>query len=399
MEPILNDLPHPEPLRRGSAHGESLEALERFLQQLPQSRDVGDQLRLTLELICSAARCDTVVMYSGARQEVQESVGLPPHMGRQAVERTSRWLLGEALEGAGQALFSEVSGQHAPDGVPFSAALVRLSRSRAVWIIAIRRAPQPPLGQREVRLMSLARKMLLQQQQQQEAHNELKEALFGLVRCLTATLDARDRYTCGHSERVARISVLLAEEMGLDDARSSELYLGGLLHDIGKVGVPDAILRKEGKLTAEEFELVKEHPVIGDMILANVPQLAHLGPMVRNHHEQYDGGGYPDNLSGEAIPLSARIMAVADACDAMMSDRPYRAGMPPEQIEAVLREGAAKQWDPDVVQAWLARKDEVLAVRARGLGESVLQAIGNAVDGRYATGGPVASLQFVSMTG
>jgi HD-GYP domain-containing protein (c-di-GMP phosphodiesterase class II) len=135
------------------------------------------------------------------------------------------------------------------------------------------------------------------------------------------------------------------------------------------------------------------------MILANVPQLAHVRPMVRSHHEQYDGGGYPDNLSGEAIPFSARIMAVADACDAMMSDRPYRAGMRPEEIEAVLREGAGKQWAPDVIQAWLARKDEVLAVRARGLGESVLQAIGNAVDGRYATGGPAALMQFASMTG
>src|SRR5262249_53928486 len=135
------------------------------------------------------------------------------------------------------------------------------------------------------------------------------------------------------------ISVLLAEEMGLGEARSSELYLGGLLHDIGKVGVPDA------------------------------------------------------------IPLSARIMAVADACDAMMSDRPYRAGMPPEEIESVLRRGAGKQWAPDVVQAWLVRKDEILAVQARGLGASVLQAIGNAVDGRYAAGGRAAWSQFVPVTG
>jgi HD-GYP domain-containing protein (c-di-GMP phosphodiesterase class II) len=392
-------MPQIEPLRRGSAHGESLEALEKFLQQLPLSRDISDQLRLTLELICTAARCDTVVMYSGHRQEVQEAVGLPANLPQQAYERASRWLLGEALDGAGQALFAEVPGRHAPDGMPFSAALVRLSRSRSVWIIAIRRAPQPPLGQREVRLMSLARKMLLQQQQQQEAHNELKEALFGLVRCLTATLDARDRYTCGHSERVARISVLLGEEMGLSEARTSELHLGGLLHDIGKVGVPDAILRKDGRLTEEEYALVREHAAIGDMILANVPQLAHLRPMVRHHHEQYDGSGYPDRLKGDAIPLNARIMAVADACDAMMSDRPYRAGMPPEMIEAIMREGAGKQWAPDVVQAWLARKDEVLAVQARGLGGSVLQAIGNAVDGGSNNGGPVASMKFISLHG
>src|SRR4029079_7205382 len=110
-------------------------------------------------------------------------------------------------------------------------------------------------------------------------------------------LDARDPYTWGHSERVARISVRLGEQLQLPDAMRSELYLGGLLHDIGKIGVPDEILRKPGRLSEEEFAKVKEHPVIGDAIVAHVRHLAHLRPVVRNHHEQYNGRGYPDGLS------------------------------------------------------------------------------------------------------
>ena len=143
----------------------------------------------------------------------------------------------------------------------------------------------------------------------------MKETLFGVVRCLSAAIDAKDSYTCGHSERVARIAVRLGQEMGLSHGEISDLYLTGLLHDIGKIGIRDQV--KPSSLTTEEYSHVKQHPEIGAGIIANVQRLAYLCPGIRSHHERFDGGGYPDGLVGEAIPYVARIIAVADSCEAM----------------------------------------------------------------------------------
>src|SRR5262249_9320054 len=159
----------------------------------------------------------------------------------------------------------------------------------------------------------------------------------------------KDPYTWGHSERVGRIAVRIGKQMALPPAVVSDLYLAGLLHDVGKIGIRDSVLQKQGKLNAEEFEHVKQHPLIGDRLVSHVRSLPPLRSGVRNHHERWDGTGYPDGLAGEAIPLQARIIAVADACDAMTSARPYRPGMAPERIDSVMAEGAGLQWDPDVV--------------------------------------------------
>ena len=148
--------------------------------------------------------------------------------------------------------------------------------------------------------------------------------MFGIVQCLSTAIDAKDPYTCGHSERVARIAVRLGEVMNLSRGEISDLYLAGLLHDVGKIGIRDEVLCKPGPLTAEEEEHIREHPIIGERIISNVTRLAYLRPGVRGHHERFDGGGYPDGLAGEAIPPIARILAVADSCDAMMSARRYR---------------------------------------------------------------------------
>jgi HD-GYP domain-containing protein (c-di-GMP phosphodiesterase class II) len=269
--------------------------------------------------------------------------------------------------------------------------MLRLSRSRGVWLITLRQKAGAPFGPGELKAMVFSRRLLQQQQSQVQSQDRLKEMLFSLVRCLTAALDARDPYTWGHSERVARISVRLAQELELSHAFCSELYLGGLLHDIGKIGVPDHVLRKPGKLEPEEMALVREHPVIGDAIVSHVKQLAHLRVMVRNHHEQFDGGGYPDHLAGNQIPLPARILAVADACDAMVSDRPYRPGMPQERIVAIFEAGTGQQWDPVVVNALLECKEDVFAICERGLGDSVVQAVEQALRAGESVAGAMRS--------
>jgi HD-GYP domain-containing protein (c-di-GMP phosphodiesterase class II) len=262
---------------------------------------------------------------------------------------------------------------------PYSAALVRVSRSRRSWVGALSFHPRRIFQTADLKVMLLARRMVLNHRQQQQMYERLKASLLGLVRCLTAAVDAKDPYTCGHSERVARIAVRLAEQMGLPAAVQSDLYLAGLLHDIGKIGIRDEVLQKPGRLNEEEMLHIQEHPVIGDRLLAPLAALRHLRPGVRNHHERWDGRGYPDRLAAEAIPLQARVLAVADSCDAMMSARPYRLALPPQRIDAVMAEGAGSQWDPLVVAAFLVCKAELYSICQRGLGDSVYVAVERAL--------------------
>lgn len=192
-----------------------------------------------------------------------------------------------------------------------------------------------------------------------ELFQQNEDLYMSFVRSMVSTIDAKDAYTRGHSERVALVAKILAEQMGLPVNEIDDIHLSGLLHDIGKVGVDDRILRKESKLDDDEFEQIKKHPEIGCQILAGLANLERILPGVRNHHESFDGNGYPDRLKGEEIPLMARILAVADSYDAMGSDRPYRVGMPLERLEAIFRENAGPQWDPRVIEAYFAARVEI----------------------------------------
>ena len=196
---------------------------------------------------------------------------------------------------------------------------------------------------------------------------------------MTSAIDAKDPYTLGHSERVGRIAVQLGEALGLSANERGDLYLMGLLHDVGKIGIGDAILQKPGPLTPDEFRQIQAHVRIGVQILSDLKKLNHLLPGVAHHHENYDGTGYPDGLAGEEIPRLARILAVADAFDAMSSTRPYRRRLAPEQIERIFRQGSGLQWDPEVVDALFACRHQVERIRQKGLGESVMQVVDHTV--------------------
>lgn len=185
------------------------------------------------------------------------------------------------------------------------------------------------------------------------ANVQLKEAYYGTIETLRLAVDAKDTYTKNHSERVSYFSVMIGKQLGLNDADLETLKQGALFHDIGKIGIPDAILQKPGKLTDEEYDDIKNHPSIGSKILAPAKIFSDLIPIVLNHHERYDGKGYPIGLAGEDIPLMARIVCVADSFDAMTSDRSYR---PRFTVIAALEEierckGA--QFDPLVVDAFM----------------------------------------------
>lgn len=210
-------------------------------------------------------------------------------------------------------------------------------------------------------------------------YQELKNLLVGLTRSLTSALDTKDSYTYGHSERVARIAVELGRELGLGEDELGDIYLAGLLHDVGKIGIRDAVLGKTEPLTPEEFEHIKQHVTMGYAILADLGQIRNLLPGVLYHHERYDGTGYPDGLAGDAIPLLARILAVADAYDAMSTTRPYRQAVPCRRVEEILLEGAGRQWDQRIVGAFMRCRHKIHAIRQRGVGESLRHALEGAL--------------------
>jgi len=184
------------------------------------------------------------------------------------------------------------------------------------------------------------------------AEAETNATYLGAIQALAAALDARDPYTAGHSERVSTLSVLIAQRLGLSDAEVDVIRLGALLHDVGKIGVPDEILRKPGPLSPAEFEQIKRHPTLGARILRQVPFLAAHLPIVELHHERPDGKGYPFGLRGDEIPTDARIVHVADAFDAMTSARAYRRRRDPADAMRELWQCAGSQFDAEVVQAF-----------------------------------------------
>lgn len=235
-----------------------------------------------------------------------------------------------------------------------TATLVLMTQTRNL------REPLPAIGgTRE--LESLASTFDALRAAVQLAEDESDAAYAGVIGALAAALDARDPYTAGHSQRVASLSVLIAEALQVPVADREALRLGALLHDIGKIGINDGVLRKPSRLTAEEFQHIKMHPVLGARILQPLAFLRPHIPVVELHHERPDGRGYPHGLRGDQIPLSARIVHVADAFDAMTSARAYRPGRPAVEAIAELRTHAGSDFDSAVVQAMVAVWESTLA--------------------------------------
>jgi HD-GYP domain-containing protein (c-di-GMP phosphodiesterase class II) len=243
------------------------------------------------------------------------------------------------------------------------------------WFVAVNPLDDRLFSFAEISMLQPIATLVGTQRTNARLYADLKELFFGVIRALTSAIDAKDPYTSGHSERVARIAVRLAAELGMSSNQRSDLYLMGLLHDVGKIGIDDGVLKKTGPLTPDEFRLIQLHVRIGVHILSDLKKLHHLLPGVAHHHESLDGTGYPSGLAGDAIPLEARILAVADAFDAMSSTRPYRRRMTPGQIDEVFRRGSGVQWDPRIVDALNACRAELEDIRQKGLGESLNQVV------------------------
>jgi putative two-component system response regulator len=194
-----------------------------------------------------------------------------------------------------------------------------------------------------VELIRLQRSLENEVIEKTRAHEQL---FLNVVATLADAIDAKDAYTNGHSRRVAAYSREIAARYGYDEKSLDDIYMMGLLHDVGKIGVPDEVINKPGRLTDEEFAYIKKHPAIGGKILGNITEMPSLSLGARYHHERFDGRGYPEGLSGENIPEEARIIAVADAYDAMTSNRSYRGIIPQDVVKGEFEKGLGTQFDP-----------------------------------------------------
>jgi HD-GYP domain-containing protein (c-di-GMP phosphodiesterase class II) len=356
-------------------------ALDRLIDELENGKQVPDRFSAALATICESTRAQLAFVYAESVGRVTEMIGeesQPSHWCRDLARKlAARFPRGGLWQrDADESVLEPSSGP-----IPDSVVILPVESPRPSWMVAVSLDPEHALEDADLRIIQVVWRLQVGHHRHVRVYENLKETLFGIVRCLSSAIDAKDPYTCGHSERVARIAVRLGEEMNLSRGEIGDLYLAGLLHDVGKIGIRDEVLCKPGPLTPEEQEHVQEHPTIGDRIVSNVTRLAYLRPAVRGHHERFDGNGYPDGLVGLAIPWMARTLAVADACDAMMSARRYRPALAPARIETIFREGSGTQWDPEIVRSFFACRHDLYSVCQRGLGQSVYMAVERAASG------------------
>jgi len=241
------------------------------------------------------------------------------------------------------------------DDFPFSLLIVPLvAQGRAVGVVSLIREKKNSLfGHTDLQLLSVFASHVATSMQNANMYARMQDLNLDIIRSYATAVEVKDVYTKGHSERVATYGLKLGMELGLVSRELEKIYVAGVLHDIGKIGVPDHILNKPGRLMDEEFEVMKKHPAIGRDILSQVWSLKDILPIVYHHHERVDGKGYPEGLHDEQVPFLARVISVVDAFEAMTSDRAYRQALPMDKVKVIMGEGAGTQWQEDIVGKWL----------------------------------------------
>jgi len=222
-----------------------------------------------------------------------------------------------------------------------------------------------------------------------DANDDLRRLFTGSMKALAQALEAKDEYTQGHSARVAEESVNIARRLSLSDAEIQRIWLAGCLHDIGKIGINEAVLNKPGKLNEEEWNLIKQHPVVAGKILGPIPELSDIIDIIVHHHERYDGSGYPDGLEGSSIPLGARILSVADAYDALTSRRSYREALARDEAYRILEDAGGTQFDPVIMRTFLDLKQGLKGIPGGGLPETEDECLQDATHGKSGLSGVI----------
>jgi len=342
---------------------QELSALNAIAFKASQSLDLDEMLKATFDKVLETmgAEAGGIYLLDEKRGElvVKVSRGISPEF----VEETMRWdesLAGRVLR-AGEAIVVEDISKEPGltrvaangEGLRSYISVPLRSNGKVLGVMDVITRQLHRVALRDKELLTSIGNQIGVAMDKARLFEELRESFVGIIAALATAVDAKDPYTHGHSERVARYASEIARELGLEPREVETIHYAGLLHDIGKIGISERTLHKPGALDVGEWDVMKAHPIIGAGILRPIPLLEEIVPLVYHHHEHYDGTGYPDGLAGEEMPLGVRILAVADAFEAMTSHRPYRPALSPAQAIALLQEGMGKQWDAEVVEALL----------------------------------------------
>ncbi|TWU30996.1 Cyclic di-GMP phosphodiesterase response regulator RpfG [Novipirellula artificiosorum] len=348
---------------------EELALIREFAERLELGEDIATTCRMLLQELAPCVQAATLAIELFADDE--GAWGDEIYVSAEPIEdERIRWVAAaayrqrERLTGESHENEITISNHLCLDGEVYNAIVVPIHRhhQRLGRMIAIRWVASGEFGTTEADLMRSTSMMLGVHLINQRQYAAMQQMFEGMIGSLVSALDAKDAYTCGHSSRVSELAVLLAKRLGYSDEDQQRIRMAGILHDIGKIGVEDSVLRKPGQLTEDEFAKIKRHPVLGYDILKGIRPFRRILPAVRHHHESWDGSGYPDGLKGEEIPRDAQVLAVADAFDAMTSSRPYRDGMPVQRVLDVFLKGRGTQWAKDVVDELLACPEVLCSV-------------------------------------
>lgn len=351
----------PEALGARRAWGD-LAALYELGDLLEVGRSEAEVHRAVAELVARATGAQRVCLvgWDAATDRATTLFAWPDGADMSGGRPWSRSIIDEVIHGGETVLVPDVSLsadlRHAPSIAvnAIRSALCAPMHGRdgiTGMILATHHEPGFEFLERQIRLMTAVGQAVGKALENHQLYWRLDRSFVGTLAALAQALDARDPYTAGHSQRVTDLSLVLGRQLALDEARVRALRLGALLHDVGKIGVEDACLRAARALSPDELEHVRRHPDLGGQILAPLDALREVCAIVRHHHERWDGRGYPDGLAGPAIPLQSRVIAVADAIDAITSDRPYRRASPFDLALHEVRHGRGSQFDPAVVDA------------------------------------------------
>ena len=277
-----------------------------------------------------------------------------PTMPAHELERACRELIERVDPPMERHILSDVAGFD-PDGGPQVVVqpILRTGRVAGFFLAGEKGGIDPQISSYDTHLLEAAAGYVGPFLENVSLYEAQARMFVGTLRALTSAIDAKDPYTCGHSERVAHVSAMLARELGYPDEAVERIHIAGMVHDVGKIGVPEGVLRKPGRLSEEEFAAIRMHPEIGHRILCDIPMLQDVLPGVLHHHERWDGKGYPYGLGGEDIPRIARIIGIADTFDAMSSNRAYRSALTREKVLQEIRDCSGTQFDPELIEPFM----------------------------------------------
>lgn len=348
-----------EVINEGLRHSfEELTTLYRLVDIITEAKTLERVLNSLIDLASEIIPCEGAILFLVDEKSGEIDVALKRNISRKIDNKVSLQNKKKVIEWAlkkGRTIALPDIEEDAEETDKVTFVLVPLiAHDKPVGLIdIITDTPEGDITSRDLSLLTILAKQSALAIENVKLYESIKKDQISIIKALAATVDAKDHYTLGHSQKVSQYSVIVAEEMGLSERETEIIKYAGLLHDIGKIALPDDIIKKPSRLSEHEFEVVRKHPIIGAKIIKEIEALAGMVPVVLHHHERFDGKGYPDGLKGEDIPVGARIVHVTDAYDTMVSARAYRDMLPPELAISELRKNAGAQFDPKVVDIFI----------------------------------------------